>query len=86
MRAFGLRTRAVKIETEPLAMNRRFERGLVKERLDQGMLFVSWIELSVPGIYRLKIDRLELGDVVHWQPLVQRTVPDFFTSMYKSFH
>ena len=86
MRQFGLRARAVKIEAELLAINRRFQRGLVKERLDQRMLFVSWIELSVPGINRLKIDSLQFGDLVHSQPLVQGTAPDFSFSMYKALH
>ena len=86
MRTVGLRARAVVIETEPLAVIRRFKRGLSQELLDYGMLSVSWIELSVPWINRLKLDGLQLGYQVHSQPLVQRAAPDFSISMYKSFH
>jgi hypothetical protein len=46
----------------------------------------SWLKLSVSGINRLKMDRLEFWNLAHSQPLFQRTVPNFFMSMYKAFH
>ena len=79
-------TRAVIIDTERLAIDSRFQGGRVKERLYCRMVYVSAITLIASRINRLKLDRLQIGDVVHRHPLFQRALPHLSVSMYKPFH
>ena len=79
-------TRAVIIDTERPAIDSRFQRGRVKERLDCRMVSVSAITLISSRINRLQLDRLQLGHVIHGQPLFQRAVPKFFMATNKAFH